>query len=188
MSVIKIYTRGGDKGQTHLLGGERIHKHSQRVISYGMIDEVNSFIGLAIAEINNEMAILADLHQLQNLLFDCGADLATPEKAMKKSRIKQLHIDWLEEKIDQYIALLSPIRHFILPGGSKAAAQLHVARTVTRRAEREIIAVLDHETIYPTVLPFVNRLSDYLFVLARYMNQVDGVKEHQYVVSSAENE
>jgi len=181
---MKIYTRTGDKGMTHLIGCKEVHKHSQRIEAYGTLDEVNSFIGLALATDLNLGSLVEELHRIQHLLFDCGADLATPVEAMTEGRINQLHVDWLEEKIDHYTSLLPPLKHFILPGGGASAAYLHVARTVARRAEREVMRLSAEEAVYPHVLPFVNRLSDYLFTMARYMNMVAGVDEHKYEASS----
>ena len=177
---MKIYTRGGDKGMTHLIGCKEVHKHSQRIEAYGTLDEVNSFIGLALAKDLNPQSIVDELNRIQHLLFDCGTDLATPVQAMTEGRINQLHVDWLEERIDHYTSLLSPLKHFILPGGSTGAAYLHVARAVTRRAEREVMRTSAQEAVYPHTMPFVNRLSDYLFVVARFINFEDGVEEHIY--------
>jgi len=177
---MKIYTRTGDKGMTRLIGGKEVYKHAQRVKAYGTMDELNGFVGLAISESVDFKSIVEEFYYIQQLLFDCGADLATSEEAMDEGRIKQCHVDWLEKKIDYYTSLLPPLKSFILPGGSKAASYLHVARTIARRVEREVVELLEHEVVYPHVLPFINRLSDYLFTMARYMNIVDEVEEHQY--------
>ena len=181
---MKIYTRSGDKGMTHLVGCKEVHKHSQRIEAYGTLDEVNSFIGLALANDLNSQSIMVEFNRVQHLLFDCGADLATPAEAMTEGRINQLHVDWLEEKIDHYTSLLPPLNHFILPGGSVGAAYLHVARATARRAEREVMRLSAEEDVYPHVLPFVNRLSDYLFTMARYINMVCGVNECMYEPNS----
>lgn len=183
---MKVYTRTGDKGMTHLIGCKEVHKHSQRIEAYGTLDEVNSFIGLALAKGENSQSLANEFNQIQHFLFDCGADLATPVEAMTIGRINQQHVNWLEEKIDYYTSLLPPLKHFILPGGSTGAAYLHVARTVARRAEREVMRLSATESVYPHVLPFVNRLSDYLFTMARYINMVDEVDEHQYKESSGQ--
>ena len=169
---------------TRLIGCKEVHKHSQRVEAYGALDEANSFIGLALVKGVSAQSIIDELNRIQHLLFDCGADLATPAEMMTKGRINQLHVDWLEEKIDHYTSLLPPLKHFILPGGSAGAAYLHVARTVARRAERQVVRLAADEAVYPHVLPFVNRLSDYLFTMARYLNVLDGVYEHKYETNS----
>jgi len=177
---MKIYTRDGDKGMTHLVGCKEVHKHSQRIESYGALDEVNSLIGLALANGLKSQNTIDDLNRIQHLLFDCGTDLATPAEAMTVGRITQLHIDWLEERIDHYTSLLPTLNSFILPGGSPGAAYLHVARSVARRAEREVMRLSVQEDVYPHVMPFVNRLSDYLFIAARLINFEDGAEEHVY--------
>jgi len=179
---VKIYTRTGDGGKTSLIGEKNVSKGSQRVVSYGTIDELNSFIGLAMAFMVGEqfLDIVRDLHDLQNLLFDCGSDLATAKEAMTTSRIKQQQLDWLERQIDCYAKELPELKNFILPSGSQAAAYLHVARTIARRAEREIVRLLEKEAVYPQVVMFINRLSDYLFTLARYVNLLDGKLEREY--------
>ena len=177
---MKIYTRTGDKGMTHLIGCKEVNKHSQRIEAYGTLDEVNSFIGLALATDPNSHTPTKELHRIQHLLFDCGADLATPPETMTEGRLNQQHVEWLEERIDHYTSLLPPLQQFILPGGGSGAASLHVARAVTRRAEREIMRLAAQEDVYPHVLPFINRLSDYLFTMARYMNVVNEKDEHKY--------
>ena len=181
---MKIYTRFGDKGMTHLIGCKEVHKHSQRIEAYGTLDEVNSFIGLALASDLNSQSITDEFSRIQRLLFDCGADLATPPEAMTKGRITQLHVEWLEDRIDHYTSLLLPLNHFILPGGSAGAAYLHVARAIVRRAEREVMRLSALEDVYPHVMPFLNRLSDYLFTIARYVNMASGVDERKYEPSS----
>jgi len=179
---MKIYTRTSDRGRTRLIDGTEVFKHSDRIKAYGTIDELNSFIGLTVSESTGPYEIAEELRYIQRLLFDCGADLATPKsiRTANEGRIKQCDVEWLEEKIDYYTQLLPPLKSFVLPGGSKAASYLHVARTIARRGEREVVEVLENEIVPPHVLPFINRLSDYLFTMARYMNIVDGVEEHQY--------
>ena len=177
---MKIYTRGGDKGMTHLIGCKEVHKHSQRIEAYGTLDEVNSFIGLALAKDSNFGNMADELNRIQHLLFDCGTDLATPPEAMDEGRINQLHVDWLEERIDHYTSILPPLKNFILPGGGIGSAHLHVARAVARRAEREIMRLSATEAVYPHTLSFINRLSDYLFVAARFINIENGTQEHIY--------
>ena len=181
---MKIYTRSGDKGMTHLVGCKEVHKHSQRIEAYGTLDEVNSFIGLALTSDLNSGSITDEFNKVQHLLFDCGADLATPVESMTEGRITQLHVDWLEERIDHYTSLLPPLNHFILPGGSPGASYLHIARATARRAEREVMRLSTQEEIYPHVMPFVNRLSDYLFTMARYINMTSGVDERKYEPNS----
>jgi cob(I)alamin adenosyltransferase len=169
----KIYTRGGDAGETSLGNGDRVAKSSLRVASYGEVDEANAVIGIARLHLEGEAdAILA---HIQNDLFDLGADLCVPIEENPKYpplRITQSQVDWLETQIDIINAELSPLTSFILPGGSPAAAFLHQARTVTRRAERVLVALLatPDEPINRLVLIYLNRLSDLLFVMSRHVN------------------
>ncbi|MCI0599054.1 MAG: cob(I)yrinic acid a,c-diamide adenosyltransferase [Beijerinckiaceae bacterium] len=174
----RIYTRTGDDGTTALGTGERRAKNDLRIEVYGTIDEANSAIGLARVETATGAdcaRIDAMLLCVQNDLFDLGADLCVPPSAKDRSeplRIVQLQVDRLERKIDELNAELAPLRSFVLPGGSPAAAALHLARTMTRRAERLLVALADTpgEEVGGPVLRYVNRLSDFLFVAARYMN------------------
>jgi len=177
---MKIYTRTGDKGMTHLIGCKEVFKHSQRIEAYGALDEVNSLIGVVLAHELKSASIADDFRKVQHLLLDCGADLATSPEAMSEGRITEIHVDWLEERIDHYTSLVPQLKNFILPGGSPKAAHLHVARSVARRAEREVMRLSAQEDVYPQVMPFVNRLSDYLFAAARFVNLEDDVKEHIY--------
>jgi len=177
---MKIYTRNGDKGMTHLIGCKEVHKHSQRIESYGALDEVNSLIGVVLATSIMSQDLVNEFNRIQHLLLDCGADLATPPEAMTEGRINQGDVDWLEQQIDHYTSLVPPLKSFILPGGSLSAANLHVARSVTRRAEREVIRLSAAEEVYPYVMPFINRLSDYLFAAARFVNFEAGTDEHIY--------
>ena len=177
---MKIYTRNGDKGMTHLIGCKEVHKHSQRIEAYGSLDEVNSLIGVVLSCGSKSDSIDDDFNKIQHLLFDCGADLATPPEAMTEGRITETHVDWLEQRIDHYTSQVPSLKNFILPGGSLKAAYLHVARSVARRAEREVMRLSAQEDIYPQVMPFVNRLSDFLFAVARFINHEDGTKEHIY--------
>ena len=167
----KIYTRSGDGGITSLANGERVPKHSLRVECYGSVDESNSYIGLARVNIKKGL-ISQDLGIVQNDLFDLGADLASPYKKDKKKslRITQNQIDRLENTIDKYNKSLKPLTSFVLPGGRTAAANLHVARTIVRRAERSTVLLSKEEQINPLVIKYLNRLSDLLFVCARYQN------------------
>lgn len=168
----KIYTRTGDDGTTGLVDGSRVPKHAARIAAIGAVDEANSALGLALVVLDGEAA--ADLRRLQNDLFDLGADLATPGEDFAPSamalRIVPAQAEWLEARIDALNESLEPLRSFILPGGSEAAARVHVARAASRRAERAMTALAAEEPVNPAALVFVNRLSDYLFVLARTLN------------------
>lgn len=178
---MKIYTRTGDRGKTSFIGG-RVDKDHIRVQTYGTIDEVNSFVGLAIAELdrNQFQAIAEELEKIQHELFDCGSDLANVTPNVKY-KVKQEMIDFLEERIDKYMDETPELTKFILPGGVKAAAYLHVARTVARRAEREVVTLMKTEDNVPTlVLTYLNRLSDYFFALARVINHRLGQKDVEY--------
>ena len=171
---MKIYTKTGDKGETGLFGGQRVSKDSLRITAYGTIDELNSFIGLAITEVNDE-GVRMDLLNIQNKLFVLGSDLATPEDKTDKLSIQRTPASYsteMEEMIDKYDAQLEELRNFILPGGTKGAALLQVCRTICRRAEREVVALKKTVTIDDNILIFLNRLSDLLFVLSRFENKV----------------
>ncbi|MEH6948961.1 cob(I)yrinic acid a,c-diamide adenosyltransferase [Peribacillus sp. Hz7] len=182
---MKIYTRTGDKGQTSVIGG-RLDKDDIRVESYGTVDEVNSYIGLAVTELDPAIFadVLADLEKIQHELFDCGGDLATiSEKAPKK--LTDEAITYLEERIDAFIVEAPALERFILPGGSKAAATIHLARTVTRRAERLVVALVKTgAAVSPLALQYLNRLSDYLFAVARVINFRLGVSDVEYARSA----
>ncbi|MCU9848457.1 cob(I)yrinic acid a,c-diamide adenosyltransferase [Defluviimonas sp. WL0024] len=170
----KIYTRTGDKGETALGDGSRVAKHSARVTAYGTVDEVNSVLGLARLHATGEMD--AALARIQNDLFDLGADLCRPE--MEKDgeagypvlRMVDAQVARLESEIDAMNAKLSPLRSFILPGGSALAAHLHLARTVSRRAERMAVELAGAESVNPAAVKYLNRLSDWFFVAARIAN------------------
>ncbi|RPF71213.1 cob(I)yrinic acid a,c-diamide adenosyltransferase [Aurantiacibacter spongiae] len=171
----RIYTRTGDEGTTGLVDGSRLSKHAPRMAAVGDVDETNAVIGLAIREMSGRAA--DDLRRVQNDLFDLGADLATPAKegddfapSQMVLRIVPSQVEWVEQRIDAVTSELEPLTSFILPGGSEAAARLHLARTVTRRAERALTALAEQEPVNPAALSYVNRLSDYLFVLARAAN------------------
>lgn len=168
---MRIYTRTGDKGQTSIIGG-RVDKDDVRVEAYGTIDEVNCFVGQAITELEPELFqdVLADLEKIQHELFDCGGDLAniTTKRPMK---LGQESVEYLEAKIDEMIQESPELQRFILPGGSKPASSIHLARTVTRRAERLIVKLNKMDpTISQVAMQYVNRLSDYFFALARVIN------------------
>lgn len=171
----KIYTRTGDDGTTALGSGERVPKNGARVSAYGTVDETNAAIGMArLSTTATEPEIDQMLARIQNDLFDLGADLCVPDHGEKLEyeplRIVSAQVDRLEQDIDQLNAELEPLRSFILPGGTPAAAALHVARTVCRRAERLIVelAAFDDEPVSDAVIKYMNRLSDFLFVAARY--------------------
>lgn len=168
----KIYTRTGDDGTTGLVDGSRLPKHSVRVEAVGAVDEANSAIGLAVCALTGSDA--ATLIRIQNDLFDLGADLATPGDDFAPGetilRIVPSQVTRLETAIDAINDYLEPLRTFVLPGGSEAAARLHIARASTRAAERRASALAEVEPVNPAALAYLNRLSDYLFVLARAMN------------------
>ena len=178
MRLTRIYTRGGDKGETSLGDGSRVPKQSLRVEAYGTVDEANAAIGLARLYVSPGMSSAADtdadamLARIQNELFDLGADLCTPEdgRASAALRIVAAQVARLEGEIDAMNAALRPLDSFILPGGTAAAAHLHLARTVTRRAERLVCALAAAETVNPEAVKYLNRLSDHLFVLGRRVN------------------
>jgi cob(I)alamin adenosyltransferase len=178
---MKIYTRTGDTGETSLFSGGRVSKTHLRVEAYGTVDELNSLIGLARAYRPHPQTDQW-LEQVQNQLFHLGADLATPlnAKAEWVVRMNAETVNWLETTIDQITGDLPELKHFILPGGSLAAAQIHVARTVCRRVERLAVALQAHEALGEHVLTYLNRLSDFLFVLARWENKQAGIPEDQW--------
>ncbi len=175
---MKIYTRTGDDGTTGLYGGGRTSKASGRIDAIGAVDEANSHLGLAAVACNSPE--LADiLATLKPRLFDLGADLSTPidAHAPKEVRIGQSHIDEVEAAIDRLSGDLPPLKTFILPGGCETAARLHLARTVTRRAERAIVDLAEHEPVNEAAVAYVNRIGDLLFVMARYANKAAGVDD-----------
>jgi cob(I)alamin adenosyltransferase len=175
VKLTRIYTRGGDKGQTSLGDGTRVEKDDPRVAAFGTVDEANACIGLARLHSAGEGEIDAMLMRMQNDLFDLGADLCTPETdeppKYEPLRILAKQVERLEREIDAMNGELEPLNSFILPGGSKLAAALHLARTVARRAEREMVALARTQRINPEAIKYINRVSDHLFVLARFANQ-----------------
>jgi cob(I)alamin adenosyltransferase len=177
--LTRIYTKTGDAGMTGLGGGQRVPKDAQRVETYGTVDELNSQIGVALATgLCDRLA--AELPPIQNQLFDLGSDLATPAASQARHPVPTVeprHIEGLERLIDELNEIVGPLANFLLPGGSPGAAHLHVARTICRRAERAATGLARDEDIGPTVLPYLNRLSDALFVMARYENHERGVAE-----------
>ncbi len=180
---MKIYTKTGDKGTTALFGGGRVTKTHPRVEAYGAVDELNAAVGMARAHGTDDQ-IDKWLERIQNQLFHLGADLATPLDAKNDHvvRVNAGMVKWLEQKIDEMDTELPALENFILPGGSLAAAQLHVARTVCRRTERLVAALQEEEKIGEHALPYLNRLSDWLFMLARRVNMRAGIPEAQWLI------
>jgi cob(I)alamin adenosyltransferase len=179
VTLNRIYTRTGDDGTTGYGGRGRISKNDARLAGYAECDEANSVLGVAVAEGDLDDDVRAAVHRLQNDLFDVGADLCTPvdpDPAYPPLRVTQEQIDAVEVLIDHFNEGLETLRSFVLPGGTKAAAHLHVARTVVRRAERATWAALEAhaETMNPLTAKYLNRASDLLFVLARYANRAQG--------------
>jgi cob(I)alamin adenosyltransferase len=182
---MRIYTRTGDKGQTGLIGA-RADKDDSRVEAYGTIDEANSFIGKAMTEFDpgTYADLLADLEAIQNELFDCGGDLADVRKDPQYKMTEQ-PVEVLESRIDELMDEPPLLERFILPGGSPAAATLHIARTIVRRAERQTVTLMKKgEDFPPVVQRYLNRLSDYLFAAARVANSRAGVGDNEYVRSA----
>ena len=178
---MRIYTRSGDKGKTSLIYGQRVAKNDLRVEAYGTCDEANSMIGLALSFLDKEdwdgkEAFLEGMHRVQTILFHVGAELATPNGKKVTWELKKEHIQELEDQIDEWDKDLEALTQFILPSGNSASSALHTARTITRRAERTVVGLGD-ELTNPLVVSYINRLSDYLFVAARYINQCLGGEE-----------
>ena len=180
--LTKLYTRRGDEGETSLGGGQRVSKDSLRVAAYGTVDELNASLGVCLA-VGLAPRLDALLRPIQNELFHLGADLSFPEDYKAKHtehplpQIEARHLTRLEQMIDEFNAELGPLENFVLPGGSLGAAQLHVARTVCRRAERDVVSLAQQEPVGAFALRYLNRLSDVLFVLARFENRERGVAE-----------
>jgi cob(I)alamin adenosyltransferase len=183
---MKVYTRGGDTGETSLFGGRRVPKDAPRVDAYGEVDELNAAVGLARVELA-DADLSAQLERIQSSLFDLGSELATPDadarerKGKPAPRVSDADTADLERWIDAFDLELEPLASFILPGGTRAAALLHLARTVCRRAERRVISLAARETVSPAVVKYLNRLSDYLFTAARAANHRAGVAEPKWV-------
>lgn len=183
--ITRVYTRTGDQGQTALVGGKRVAKDTPRIEAYGTLDELNSVLGIARA-FNLDLApsqardeVEAILRRLQNELFDLGSELATPPEAAYEGmfRVNEEHVKALEKRIDQLQRDLEPLKSFVLPGGGKVSAFLHLARTVCRRAERLVLRLSREEKVGPWPLRYLNRLSDLLFVLARWSAKQAGESE-----------
>jgi cob(I)alamin adenosyltransferase len=183
VKLTKIYTRGGDRGETSLGDGSRQPKHALRVAAYGTVDETNATVGLARLHTQDDAVADAMLARIQNDLFDLGADLCTPEAPNPKYpplRMQQAQVDRLEAEIDTMNARIAPLNSFVLPGGSAASAYLHLARTVCRRAERLMTELAASEPVNPAAVRYINRLSDHLFVLSRRQNR-DGADDVLWV-------
>jgi len=173
MRLDRIYTRGGDRGETSLGDGARTSKFHIRVKAYGGIDEANAAIGVALLHVDDS-EVRSILSVVQNDLFDVGADLCVPERpesTRSRLRVSAKQVETLEHHIDRFNEALSPLTSFILPGGSAASAYMHLARAIVRRAERDVVELAAHETVNEEALKYVNRLSDLLFVLCRYLNE-----------------
>lgn len=178
---MKIYTRTGDEGQTGVIGG-RVDKDDERVEAYGTVDELNSFVGQAMALMDpaKHRDLLADLLQIQHELFDCGSDLALLRKELRPYKVTDDMVERLERWIDKYDAETKDIARFILPGGSAVSAALHVCRTVCRRAERRVVTLSRSQEINASVQKYLNRLSDLFFTVARAANQREGTEDVEY--------
>ncbi|MCL4247060.1 MAG: cob(I)yrinic acid a,c-diamide adenosyltransferase [Anaerolineae bacterium] len=181
---MKIYTRTGDDGTTALFSGGRVPKYHPRVEAYGTVDEMNSVLGVARA-LKPSPDTEAYLTHVQSQLFHLGADLATmlDSNNARAIRITETQVRWLEESIDALTAQLPPLAAFILPGGTPAAAQIHIARTICRRVERLVAQLAGQEAVNANLLPYLNRLSDFLFTLARWENHHAGIADEQWTVS-----
>ncbi|MBY0121185.1 cob(I)yrinic acid a,c-diamide adenosyltransferase [Bacillus sp. S/N-304-OC-R1] len=182
---MRIYTRTGDKGKTSIIGG-RVDKDDIRVEAYGTVDEVNCFVGQAMTQLDSEKFkdILDDLEKIQHELFDCGGDLANVMKD-RELKLQKESVDYLEKKIDEFIQEAPKLERFILPGGTPAAASIHIARTVTRRAERLVVSLKKADPeISEASQQYLNRLSDYFFALARVINFRMNEKDVEYIRSA----
>jgi cob(I)alamin adenosyltransferase len=175
--LTRIYTRGGDKGETSLGDGSRVPKLDCRIGAFGAVDELNAALGVALAEPGLPERLREPLERIQNDLFDVGADLSVPFGVGDRLRVDQPHVDRLEELCDDFNAALPELKSFVLPGGTAAAARLHVARTTCRRAERDALTANEEHGINPLVLAYLNRLSDFLFIAARWSNTDAGRDE-----------
>ena len=175
--LTRIYTRGGDKGETSLGDGSRVPKLDCRIGAFGTVDELNSALGVALAEPGLPERLREPLARIQNDLFDVGADLSVPFGIGDRLRVEQRQIEWLEQRCDELNADLPELKSFVLPGGTAAAARLHVARTTCRRAERDALTANEEHGINALVLGYLNRLSDFLFIAARWANADAGQSE-----------
>jgi cob(I)alamin adenosyltransferase len=175
--LTRIYTRGGDKGETSLGDGSRVPKLDCRIGAFGTVDELNSALGVVLAEPGLPERLREPLERIQNDLFDVGADLSVPFGVGDRLRVDQPHVERLERLCDELNAGLPELKSFVLPGGTAAAARLHVARTTCRRAERDALTANEEHGINPLVLAYLNRLSDFLFIAARWANADAGRAE-----------
>jgi cob(I)alamin adenosyltransferase len=175
--LTRIYTRGGDKGETSLGDGSRVPKLDCRIGAFGTVDELNSAIGVVLADPDLSERLREPLERIQNDLFDVGADLSVPFGIGDRLRVEQEHVDRLEKLCDEFNADLPMLKSFVLPGGTPAAARLHVARTTCRRSERDALTAEGETGINPLVLAYLNRLSDFLFIAARWANADAGRDE-----------
>lgn len=179
---MKIYTKKGDAGETGLYGGERVSKDDLRIRTYGTMDELNAVLGVVLSEPGAPQDLAARILRIQGELFQLGAELATPKSKKVATRLlEQAEITALENEIDAMEAKLQPLKTFILPGGSRTSALLHLARTVSRRVERELVTLHHAEPVRTIVLQYVNRLSDYLFVCARFANHEARVNDVPWI-------
>ena len=178
---MKIYTKTGDQGKTGLYGGARVSKSSPRITAYGEVDELNALLGLASVETTHD-PMKRTLGEIQAQLFTLGAQLASPKDAPKTEVITAKQVEYLERQIDAMDETLKPLRNFVLPGGTRASAVLHLARTVCRRAERSTVHLIEQgESVDKWVLIYLNRLSDYLFTLARTANQLEKIDDVPWI-------
>ncbi len=179
---MKIYTKKGDDGTTALFGGRRLNKNHKRIEAYGTVDELNAYLGHAVLVIGFDEAA-AYINRIQNELFILGSDLATPLDTPNATilRIDESHVDWMESAIDAMESELEPLRSFILPGGAEESARIHLCRAVCRRAERACVSLTEGEAINPWNVKYLNRLSDFLFVLARWLNHKLGIHDVRWV-------
>jgi cob(I)alamin adenosyltransferase len=175
--LTRIYTRAGDKGETSLGDGTRVPKLDCRIGAFGTVDELNSAIGVVLADRDLPALLRDPLERIQNDLFDVGADLSVPFGIGDRLRVEQAHVERLEQLCDDFNADLPMLKSFVLPGGTPAAARLHVARTTCRRAERDALTAEGETGINPLVLAYLNRLSDFLFIAARWANADAGREE-----------
>jgi cob(I)alamin adenosyltransferase len=169
--LTRIYTRGGDRGETSLGDGSRVPKLDCRIGAFGTVDELNAMLGVVLAEPDLPEPLREPLERIQNDLFDVGADLSVPFGIGDRLRVEDAHVERLEQLCDEFNADLPTLKSFVLPGGTPAAARLHVARTTCRRAERDALTANDEHGINPLVLAYLNRLSDFLFIAARWANR-----------------
>jgi cob(I)alamin adenosyltransferase len=175
--LTRIYTRGGDRGETSLGDGSRVPKLDCRIGAFGTVDELNAMLGVVLAEPDLPEPLRGPLERIQNDLFDVGADLSVPFGIGDRLRVEDAHVERLEQLCDDFNADLPMLKSFVLPGGTPAAARLHVARTTCRRAERDALTANDEHGINPLVLAYLNRLSDFLFIAARWANREGATDE-----------